>query len=99
MSAVNITNVTVLDNPATFLTPFQFEISYECVTPLTDGTLSLFHILYIFFDLNSFAFDFLLYLVESQLRDICIPSRWKVRARSVKIDWNIMFESKLIDVT
>ncbi|KAL3813286.1 hypothetical protein ACJIZ3_014554 [Penstemon smallii] len=36
MSAVNITNVTVLDNPASFLTPFQFEISYECVTPLKD---------------------------------------------------------------
>lgn len=36
MSAVNITNVTVLDNPASFLTPFQFEISYECLTPLKD---------------------------------------------------------------
>ena len=37
MSAVNITNVAVLDNPATFLNPFQFEISYECLTPLKDG--------------------------------------------------------------
>ncbi|KAF3443460.1 hypothetical protein FNV43_RR14012 [Rhamnella rubrinervis] len=36
MSAVSITNVTVLDNPASFLTPFQFEISYECLTPLKD---------------------------------------------------------------
>ncbi|BFG25408.1 hypothetical protein CerSpe_116820 [Prunus speciosa] len=36
MSAVNITNVTVLDNPALFLAPFQFEISYECLTPLKD---------------------------------------------------------------
>ncbi|KAG5623665.1 hypothetical protein H5410_008883 [Solanum commersonii] len=36
MSAVNITNVAVLDNPALFLSPFQFEISYECVTPLQD---------------------------------------------------------------
>ncbi|XP_049385293.1 histone chaperone ASF1B-like isoform X2 [Solanum stenotomum] len=36
MSAVNITNVAVLDNPASFLSPFQFEISYECVTPLQD---------------------------------------------------------------
>ncbi|KAK7277420.1 hypothetical protein RIF29_18572 [Crotalaria pallida] len=36
MSAVNITNVTVLDNPASFLNPFQFEISYECLTPLND---------------------------------------------------------------
>lgn len=40
MSAVNITNVAVLDNPAPFLTPFQFEISYECLTPLKDGTSS-----------------------------------------------------------
>ncbi|KAH0467484.1 hypothetical protein IEQ34_004722 [Dendrobium chrysotoxum] len=37
MSAVNITNVAVLDNPAAFLNPFQFEISYECLVPLTDG--------------------------------------------------------------
>ncbi|KAK6151024.1 hypothetical protein DH2020_015956 [Rehmannia glutinosa] len=36
MSAVNITNVAVLDNPASFLSPFQFEISYECVASLKD---------------------------------------------------------------
>ncbi|XP_052304214.1 probable histone chaperone ASF1A isoform X2 [Populus trichocarpa] len=36
MSAVNLTNVTVLDNPAPFPSPFQFEISYECLTPLKD---------------------------------------------------------------
>ncbi|GKU90238.1 hypothetical protein SLEP1_g4251 [Rubroshorea leprosula] len=36
MSAVNITNVTVLGNPSSFLNPFQFEISYECLTPLKD---------------------------------------------------------------
>lgn len=36
MSAVNITNVAVLDNPAAFLNPFQFEISYECLVPLKD---------------------------------------------------------------
>ncbi|KAJ8426797.1 hypothetical protein Cgig2_007852 [Carnegiea gigantea] len=36
MSAVNITNVTILDNPAPFLSPFQFEISYECLVPLKD---------------------------------------------------------------
>ncbi|KAH9315510.1 hypothetical protein KI387_024137 [Taxus chinensis] len=36
MSAVNVTNVTVLDNPAAFLNPFQFEISYECLVPLKD---------------------------------------------------------------
>ncbi|KAG6707103.1 hypothetical protein I3842_06G015000 [Carya illinoinensis] len=36
MSAVNLTNVAVLDNPAAFLNPFQFEISYECLAPLKD---------------------------------------------------------------
>uniref|UniRef100_A0A1S4DDS1 Probable histone chaperone ASF1A n=1 Tax=Nicotiana tabacum TaxID=4097 RepID=A0A1S4DDS1_TOBAC len=36
MSAVNITNVAVLDNPAPFLSPFQFEISYECLDALKD---------------------------------------------------------------
>lgn len=56
MSAVSITNVTVLDNPASFLTPFQFEISYECLTPLKDGIfffyfqliLLLFHCFFFF---------------------------------------------------
>lgn len=38
MSAVNITNVAVLDNPTAFINPFQFEISYECLVPLDDGT-------------------------------------------------------------
>ncbi|XP_050133510.1 uncharacterized protein LOC126609685 isoform X1 [Malus sylvestris] len=41
MSAINITNVTVLDNPALdnpalFLAPFQFEISYDCNTAFKD---------------------------------------------------------------
>ncbi|CAK9874444.1 unnamed protein product [Sphagnum jensenii] len=36
MSAVNVTNVTVLDNPSMFLNPFQFEISYECLVALKD---------------------------------------------------------------
>ncbi|XP_024363136.1 probable histone chaperone ASF1A [Physcomitrium patens] len=36
MSAVNVTNVTVLDNPSMFQNPFQFEISYECLVPLKD---------------------------------------------------------------
>lgn len=40
MSAVNVTNVTVLDNPSMFLNPFQFEISYECLVPLNDGQCS-----------------------------------------------------------
>jgi hypothetical protein len=41
MSAVNITNVAVLDNPTAFLNPFQFEISYECLVPLDDGKACL----------------------------------------------------------
>ncbi|XWS63506.1 hypothetical protein CRYUN_Cryun06bG0104200 [Craigia yunnanensis] len=36
MSAANITNVAVLQNPAAFLNTFQFEISYECLTLLKD---------------------------------------------------------------
>ncbi|CAH1414102.1 unnamed protein product [Lactuca virosa] len=36
MSAVNLTNVSVLNNPAPFLSPFQFEISYECLLSLKD---------------------------------------------------------------
>ncbi|KAH9606281.1 hypothetical protein KSS87_014949 [Heliosperma pusillum] len=36
MSAVNITNVAILDNPAPFLSPFRFEISYECLDSLKD---------------------------------------------------------------
>ncbi|MCO5582595.1 hypothetical protein L7F22_036493 [Adiantum nelumboides] len=36
MSSVNVTNVTVLDNPAAFQNPFQFEISYECHQQLGD---------------------------------------------------------------
>ncbi|XP_071703378.1 probable histone chaperone ASF1A [Rutidosis leptorrhynchoides] len=36
MSAVNLTNVSVLSNPAPFLSPFQFEISYECLISLED---------------------------------------------------------------
>nr|XP_043607752.1 probable histone chaperone ASF1A [Erigeron canadensis] len=36
MSAVNLTNVSVLNNPAPFLTPFQFEVSYECLLSLKD---------------------------------------------------------------
>eukprot|EP00892_Ulva_mutabilis_P002758 jgi/Ulvmu1/12483/UM009_0136.1 len=36
MSAVNITSVNVLDNPAPFLNPLQFEIHYECLADLAE---------------------------------------------------------------
>ena len=38
MSLVNILDVQVLDNPATFKNPFQFEITFECFSPLEAGT-------------------------------------------------------------
>lgn len=52
MSAVNVTNVAVLDNPSMFQNPFQFEISYECLTALQDGensTSSLFVLMFLEF--------------------------------------------------
>ncbi|CAN4123615.1 unnamed protein product [Withania somnifera] len=36
MSAINVTNVTVLNNPSSFLSPLQFEITYECNDPLKE---------------------------------------------------------------
>lgn len=38
MSVVNILNIQVLDNPTKFFNPFQFEITFECISPLKDGT-------------------------------------------------------------
>jgi histone chaperone ASF1 len=40
MSSVNITNVQVLDNPAKWPAPLQFEITFECLTPLQEGALA-----------------------------------------------------------
>jgi hypothetical protein len=40
MALVNILNVEVLDNPAPFGNPFQFEITFECVAALEDGKIS-----------------------------------------------------------
>jgi len=37
MSVINVTNVTVLDNPCLFTNPLQFEIQYECLQPLANG--------------------------------------------------------------
>jgi len=36
MACVTVTNVTVLDNPARFENPFQFEIEFECIAPIPD---------------------------------------------------------------
>lgn len=39
MACVNIINVNVLDNPCAFTNPFQFEVTFECLTKLDDGQL------------------------------------------------------------
>lgn len=36
MALVNVVNMAVLDNPAPFLSPFSFEITFECLQPLSD---------------------------------------------------------------
>jgi histone chaperone ASF1 len=41
MSVVNILNIQVLDNPTKFANPFQFEITFECISPLKDGKIIL----------------------------------------------------------
>lgn len=37
MAKVHISNVKVLDNPAHFKNPFQFEITFQCDTDLAEG--------------------------------------------------------------
>lgn len=37
MALVNITNVMVMDNPTSYLNPFQFEVTFECLQELQDG--------------------------------------------------------------
>lgn len=37
MSAINVLNITVLDNPATFTDNLKFEITFECISILTEG--------------------------------------------------------------
>ncbi|KAI8842990.1 histone chaperone [Chytridium lagenaria] len=36
MSVVNLTNVTILDNPAPFLSPFKFEITFDVISELKE---------------------------------------------------------------
>lgn len=38
MSVVSITHIQVLDNPTRFSNPFQFEITFECISELKEGT-------------------------------------------------------------
>ena len=37
MSLISVTNVEILNNPAKFDEPFQFEISFECIAPVKEG--------------------------------------------------------------
>eukprot|EP00977_Amphora_coffeiformis_P028157 scaffold34710_cov208-Amphora_coffeaeformis.AAC.3 len=38
MALVNIVNMVVLDNPCNFANPFQFEITFECLQELEEGS-------------------------------------------------------------
>jgi hypothetical protein len=40
MALVNVTNIVVLDNPASFTNPFTFEITFECLQELGDGEVA-----------------------------------------------------------
>lgn len=39
MSVVTLLGVNVLNNPAKFTDPYQFEITFECLEPLEKGKL------------------------------------------------------------
>ena len=39
MASVNVTNISILDNPASFTDDFKFEITFECVRELQAGTV------------------------------------------------------------
>lgn len=45
MSLVNILSIQVLDNPSRFTNPFQFEIAFECIAPLQEGSWLKFEII------------------------------------------------------
>ena len=38
MALVNLTNIVVLDNPTSSTNPITFEVTFECVQELEDGT-------------------------------------------------------------
>lgn len=42
MAAVNIIDVTVLDNPTAFTNPLQFAVTFECLEELPDGIEMIF---------------------------------------------------------
>lgn len=38
MAKVQLCNITVMDNPSPFSNPFQFEITFECIEELKEGS-------------------------------------------------------------
>lgn len=36
MASISVTRVAVLDNPSTFKADFKFEVTFECIAPITD---------------------------------------------------------------
>jgi ASF1 like histone chaperone len=56
MAAVDIFDVKVLDNPAPFTNPLQFEITYDVREPLKEGRLSShFHMPLLFLEITGIA--------------------------------------------
>jgi len=48
MAKVHVSNVVVLNNPCEFNTPFQFEITFECIEELKEGNAVLkYHLVFI----------------------------------------------------
>jgi histone chaperone ASF1 len=43
MSVVSLLGVEVLNNPAKFVDPYEFEITFECLEPLQKGEFA-FHV-------------------------------------------------------
>jgi histone chaperone ASF1 len=41
MSVVSLLGVKVLNNPAKFADEYKFEITFECLEPLKEGSISL----------------------------------------------------------
>ncbi len=39
MSSIHVTNVIVHNTKVLFNTPFKFDISFECYSPIVDGNL------------------------------------------------------------
>ena len=43
MAKVQVCNVNVLNNPSPFNSPFQFELTFECIEELQEGNQSRDH--------------------------------------------------------